>query len=199
VKFLLGKKIGMSQIFGKEGETIPVTLIEAGPCYVTQIKKNDKDGYSAVQVGFIKKTRKIKKTEKGKEFKFLRETRIQEEDLKDLEEGKEVNLDVFQEGDEIKISGKSKGKGFQGGVKRWGFAGRNATHGVKHEHRTLGSVGSAFPERVIKGRKMPGRMGFKRVTIKNLEVIKTDKENNILAVRGAVPGARGTLLEIKGE
>jgi large subunit ribosomal protein L3 len=199
VKFLLGKKIGMSQIFGKEGETIPVTLIEAGPCYVTQIKKNDKDGYSAVQVGFIKKTRKIKKTEKGKEFKCLREARIQEEDLKDLEKGKEVNLDVFQEGDKINISGKSKGKGFQGGVKKWGFAGRNATHGVKHEHRTLGSVGSAFPERVIKGRKMPGRMGFKRVTVKNLEVIKTDKENNILAVRGAVPGARGTLLEIKGE
>ena len=115
----------------------------------------------------------------------------------ELKVGDKIDLSIFQEGDKIKVSGISKGKGFQGGVKRWGFSGRNATHGVKHEHRTLGSVGMSFPERVIKGRKMPGRMGTERVTIKNLKIVKIDKENNILVVKGAVPGKRGQLLEMK--
>ena len=194
-KFILAKKIGMSQIFGENGEVIPVTLVEAGPCTVLQTKTEEKDGYKAVQIGFekIQKPKKVKKTMRGKEFRYIREF-IPEDDLK---EGDKIDVSIFNEGDKVKVSGISKGKGFQGAVKRWGFSGRGASHGVKHEARTLGSVGSAFPQRVIKGRKMPGRTGFRKVTVKNLEIVKVDKENNILAIKGAVPGARGSLLEIK--
>jgi len=196
MKFILGKKLEMSQFFNEKGKVIPVTLIESGPCYVTQVKNKEKDKYEAVQLGFEKilKKKKIKKTMKGKEYRYLREFK----NGKEYKIGDEIDVSVFQEGDKIKISGISKGKGFQGAVKRWGFHGRNATHGVKHEQRTLGSVGSAYPERVIKGRKMPGRMGAERVTVKNLKIAKVDKENNLLAVEGAVPGRRGTLLEIRG-
>jgi large subunit ribosomal protein L3 len=193
MKFILGTKIKMSQMFDEKGNVVPVTLIEAGPCKVLQIKTKEKDGYPAVQVGFQKKTKKIKKNEKGKEFKYLREFKNGEYKV-----GDEITVSIFQEGEKVKVSGISKGKGFQGGVKRWGFSGRGATHGVKHEHRTLGSVGMSFPERVIKGRKMPGRMGFERVTIKNLKIVKVDKENNLLVIKGAVPGRKGTLLEIRG-
>jgi len=194
MKFILGKKIEMTQIFNKQGQAVPVTLIEAGPCQVVQLKTKDKDGYEAVQIGFIKKEkqREIKKTEKGKEFKYLREF----ENSGKHKIGDKIDVSIFEDGDKVKISGISKGKGFQGAVKRWGFSGRNATHGVKHEQRTLGSVGSAFPQRVIKGKKMPGRMGAERITVKNLKIVKIDKENNLLAVRGAIPGRRGTLLEI---
>lgn len=129
-----------------------------------------------------------------KPFQWLKE--FKGDGSNEYKQGDEINVSVFQEGDKIKIAGFSKGKGFQGAVKRWGFSGRNATHGVKHEHRTLGSVGCGYPERVIKGRKMPGRTGFERTTVKNLEVAKVDLENNILAVKGAVPGARWSLLEI---
>ena len=195
MKFILGQKIEMSQLFTEDGKVVPVTLIEAGPCQVLQIKTKEKDSYEAVQIGFkkIEKKKKIKKTAKGKEFKYLREFPNGQE----YKVGDKIDISVFDEGDKVKISGISKGKGFQGGVKRWGFSGRGASHGVKHEARTLGSVGSAFPQRVIKGRKMPGRMGFERITVKNLKVVKVDKENNILAVKGAVPGRRGTLLEIR--
>ena len=112
--------------------------------------------------------------------------------------GDEINASIFQEGQIIKVSGKSKGKGFQGGVKRHGMHGRNATHGVKHEHRTIGSTGTRFPQHVMKGRKMPGRMGFEKVTVKNLKIMKVDKENNLSVIKGAVPGTNRTLLEIKG-
>ena len=198
MKFILGLKIEMSQIFDKESRVSPITLIECGPCYVLQKKTKEKDGYSAWQIGFkkITKKNKIKKTMKGKEFKYIREQRtVNDEQYK---VGDKINISIFKEEDIVKVSGISKGKGFQGAVKRWGFSGRNATHGVKHEHRTLGSVGSSFPERVIKGKKMPGRMGTERVTVKNLKVVKVDAENNLLAVKGAVPGRRGTLLEIRG-
>jgi large subunit ribosomal protein L3 len=195
MKFILGKKIEMAQIFNQDGEVVPVTWVQAGPCSITQIKEKEKDNYQAVQIGFIKKKKNTKKTEKNKEYKFLREKKNQNE----LKIGDVIDLSVFQEGDKIAVSGISKGKGFQGGVKRWGFKGKaTASHGTKHDHRTLGSVGSAFPERVIKGRKMPGRMGRQRKTIKNLEIIKIDKENNLLAIKGALPGARGSFLEIKG-
>lgn len=185
----------MSQIFDENGNTVPVTLIEAGPCYVTQIKTEKKDAYSAVQIGFekIEKKNKIKKSQKGKEFKYVREFK----NNKELKKGDEIDVSVFKEGDKVLVSGISKGKGFAGAVKRWGFAGQTATHGTKHEQRTIGSVGSAFPQRVIKGKKMPGRMGYERVTVKNLKIVKVDKENNLLAVKGAIPGRRGTLLEIK--
>jgi len=217
MKFILGLKLGMSQIFDEKGNVIPVTVIEAGPCQVTQTKTKEKDGYIAVQVGFIKKTRKIKKTEKGKEYRYIREFRIVKEDKSSsppfavaqaVKEDKSssppfavaqvIDVSIFQKGEKVKISGISKGKGFAGVVKRWGFAGRSTSHGTKHEVRTPGSVGASFPERVIKGKKMPGRMGFERVTVKNLEVVKVDPENNLLAVKGAVSGKKGTLLEIRG-
>lgn len=203
-KFILGTKIEMSQVFNEKGKVFPVTLIEAGPCQVTQIKTENKDGYETVQIGFgkITKKNKIKKTMKGKEFRYLREFKNKENKEaestnQEIKVGDKIDVSIFQEGDLVKISGVSKGKGFQGGVKRWGFSGRNATHGVKHEHRTLGSVGSSFPERVIKGKKMPGRMGSERVTVKNLKIVKIDPKNSLLAVKGAVPGRRGTLLEIR--
>lgn len=198
MKFILGLKLGMSQIFEEKGNVVPVTLIEAGPCQVTQVKTKDKDRYEAIQLGFkkIEKPKKIKKTMKGKEFRYLREQRTGNKEQFKI--GDKIDVSIFQEGDIVKVSGISKGKGFQGGVKRWGFAGRGASHGVKHEARTLGSVGTSFPERVIKGKKMPGRMGSERVTVKSLKIVKIDKEHNILAVKGAVPGRKGTLLEIRG-
>jgi len=197
MKFILGKKIAMTQ-FWKDEKVIPVTLIEAGPCQVLQIKTKEKDGYEAVQIGFLEK-KKIKKTEKGKKFKYIREFLISPSKAGDsqFKKGDKVEISVFKEGEKVSVSGNSKGKGFQGAVKRWGFKGRNATHGVKHEHRTIGSVGCRFPQRIIKGKKMPGRMGNKRITVKNLEIVKIEKESHILALRGAVPGRKGTLLEIK--
>ena len=195
MKFILGTKIGMSQMFDKEGNQIPVTLIEAGPCFVTQIKTKDKDKYTAIQIGFkkIEKSKKIKKTMKGKEFRYLREFENGESRV-----GDEIDVSVFQEGDIVKISGVSKGKGFAGVVKRWGFHGRPKTHGTKHEERTPGSVGATTPERVIKGKKMAGRMGGERITVKNLKIVKVDISNNLIVVKGAVPGRRGTPLEIRG-
>ena len=197
MKFILGQKLGMSQIFDEKGNVIPVTLIEAGPCEVLQIKTKQKDGYEAVQVGFIPKKKRVKKTDKGKEFKYLREFKVDELGIRNYESGKKIDVSIFQEGDVVKISGISKGKGFAGVVKRWGFHGRPATHGTKHEERTPGSTGSSFPERVTKGKKMPGRMGSERVTVKNLKVVRVDPQNNLLAVKGAVPGRKGTLLEIR--
>lgn len=196
MKFILGKKLEISQIF-KDGKVIPVTLVSAGPCFVTQVKTEEKDGYRAIQIGFFKKEKlkvpKIKKTEKGKEFQYLREFKNKIEDYKI---GDKIDVSVFKEGDKVKISGISKGKGFQGAVKRWGFSGRDATHGVKHEHRTLGSVGAGGVGKVFKGKKMPGRTGGQRITVKNLEIIKVEPANNLIAVKGAVPGRKGTLLEI---
>lgn len=186
----------MTRVF-KDGESIPVTLVMAGPCKVLQIKSLEKDGYEAVQVGFdeITKEKLQKKPAKGKHFKHIREFSLD----KEYKLGDTIDVSIFQEGDLIKISGISKGKGFQGGVKRWGFSGADATHGTKHNERKIGSIGSAYPQRVIKGRKMPGRMGSDRTTIKNLKVISVDSEKNIIAIKGAVPGRRGTLLEIKAQ
>lgn len=196
MKFILGKKLEMSQMFDEKGNITPVTLIEAGPCVVLQKKTKDNDGYEALQIGFVKieKKSKVKKTMKGKEYKYIKEAR----DVKDGNIGDEINVSVFKEGDKVKVIGISKGKGFQGGVKRHGFSGRNKSHGMKHEARTIGSTGQRFPQHVIKGRKMPGRMGYERITVKNLKIAKIDAQNNLIAVRGAVPGHRGTLLEIKG-
>ena len=202
----------MSQIFGEKGNRIPVTLIEAGPCIVTQIKNKEKprtrtegstrdgDGYEAVQIGFKElKQKKIKKSQKNKPFRYLKEYKMQNTRyrIQEINLGDKIDVGIFQEGDIVKVSGISKGKGFQGVVKKWGFSGRGASHGVKHEARTPGSVGSSFPEHVAKGRKMPGRMGNERVTVKNLKIVKIDPQNNIIAVKGAVPGRKGTLLEIR--
>jgi len=198
-KFILGKKIEMTQIF-KGDKVVPVTIIEAGPCYVTQIRTKEKDKYTAVQVGFEElKEKKVKKSQKDKPYRYLREFREDDSGIGNYKTGQKIDVSIFEEGEKVKISGISKGKGFQGAVKRWGFSGRNATHGVKHEHRTLGSVGASGPERVFKGKKMPGHMGAERITVKNLEIVKVDPEKNLIAVKGAVPGRRGTLIEIKKE
>lgn len=196
MKFILGKKIEMTSMWDDKGNVVPVTLVEVGPCSVLQKKTAEKDGYNALQIGFIKieKKTKIKKTMKGKEYRHIKEVR----DMDFAQVGEEITASLFKEGDKVNVVATSKGKGFQGGVKRHGFAGRNATHGAKHESRTIGSIGQRFPQHVIKGRKMPGRMGFDRITVKNLKIAKVDAENNILAIKGAIPGHRGTLLEIKG-
>ncbi|MDD5569048.1 MAG: 50S ribosomal protein L3 [Candidatus Pacebacteria bacterium] len=196
MKCILGKKIGMAQVFDKEGKVIPVTLVMTDENSVLQVKTKEKDGYEAVKIGFEKlPQRKIKKTRSA--FRFVKEFRTADGAYKI---GDIINNSVFEEGDVVKISGVSKGKGFQGGVKRWGFSGKlSSSHGNKHEHRTIGSVGCATPARVIKGKRLPGRMGSERITVKNLVVVKVDKKNKTIALKGAVPGRRGTLLEISSQ
>ena len=183
-------------MFDKNGKLTPVTLILAEPCVVLQKKTKEKEGYEALQVGSnkIEKKDKIGKSMKGKEYKYVKEYTGADENLK---VGDEINVAAFAEGEAVKVSGMSKGKGFQGGVKRHGFHGRRATHGVKHEHRTIGSTGSRFPQHVIKGRKMPGRMGYERTSVKGLKIMKVDKDSNLLVLKGAVPGRTGALLEIR--
>src|SRR4030042_3235467 len=198
MKFILGKKIGMSQIFDKDGNIVPVTVIEAGPCFVTQIKNIEKDGYSAVQIGFGDlKTKKVKKSQKDKLFKYIREFKIKGEEKRELKKGDKIDISIFVEGERIKISSISKGRGFQGVVKRHGFKGGPASQGHKHFLRNPGSIGSSFPERVPKGRRMAGHMGVKRTTIKNLKIVLVDVDNNLLAITGAVPGPSSGLIEIK--
>jgi large subunit ribosomal protein L3 len=196
MKCILGKKIEMSQVFDKDGKVVPVTLIQTGDCNIVQVKTKEKDGYTAIKIGFENlPERKILKS--GTPFRHLKEFRC--DDVSAYNAGDVISSSIFSEGEKVKISGISKGKGFQGGVKRWGFHGRNATHGVKHEERTIGSTGCSTPCRVIKGKKMPGRTGSDRISVKNLEVVKVDIKNNVIAIKGAVPGRRGTLLEIRGE
>lgn len=198
MKFLLGKKIEMTELFDSKGNIVPVTLVQAGPCLVLQKKTKEKEGYDALQLGFekITKKKKVKKTMNGKEYKHLREFLVVSDQSKNV--GDEMTVAEFKEGDTVTIVGNSKGKGFQGAVKRHGFSGRNRTHGMKHDARTVGSIGQRFPQHTIKGRRMPGRMGSDRVTVKNLKIEKIDAEHNIIAIKGAVPGHRGTLLEIRG-
>ncbi len=185
----------MTRVFSESGESLPATLIEAGPCTVTQIKKEDGDGYLAVQLGFDKKKEsKMKNPQKSKPFRYLREFC----GPFDKNVGEEVKVTIFSPGDKVKISGTSKGKGFAGVVKRWNFSGLPATHGTKHEQRKGGSIGSAFPQRVFKGKKMAGRMGTDKVSVKNLEIISVDEESNLILVKGAVPGKTGALLKIQG-
>jgi len=195
MKFILGKKIEMSQIFKEDGTVIPVTLVKTEECNVVQVKTKDSDGYEAIKLGFENlPERKIKKS--GTPYRHLKEFRG---DINEIKAGDKISLEIFQLGDRVKVSGVSKGKGFQGAVKRWGFSGKlTSSHGNKHEHRTLGSTGSCKPARVVKGRKMPGRMGSSRVSVKNLEIVGIDKKNNIISIKGAIPGRRGTLLEIRG-
>lgn len=198
MKFILGKKLGMSQVFDKEGNAVPVTVIEAGPCFVTQIREIGKDNYRAVQIGFEDlKQKKIKRPQKNKPFKHIKEFRLEKDDKCELKEGDKIDVSIFSEGDKIKISSISKGRGFQGVVKRHGFSGGPASHGHRHVLRRPGSIGSSFPERVIKGKKMPGQTGMERVTIKNLKIALVDTKNNLLAVKGAIPGPNNGLVEIK--
>ena len=189
----------MTQIF-KEDKVIPVTLIESGPNFVTQVKTKDRDNYSAIQVGFgAKKEKNIKKPQRGHlknldNLRWLREFRV--EDSK-LNNGDKIDVSVFAPGDKVNVVAISKGKGFQGVVKRHGFHGGPKSHGQKDRHRAPGSIGSSFPEHVFKGKRMAGRMGGDRVTVKNLEIVEIDGENNLIALKGAVPGRRGALVMIR--
>lgn len=182
----------MSQIFDEEGKVVPVTIIEAGPVFVLEKKEKDgKDGYDSLLLGY-EKTSKVKKTMKGREYKHLKEFRGKS----DLKKGEKIDVSSFAIGDKVKVQGLSKGKGFTGVVKKWNFSMQPATHGNKHTRRAMGSVGGRFPQRVVKGRKMPGRMGFDKVTLKNLKIAGVDLENNRILLKGAVPGSPGTLLKI---
>ena len=200
---ILGKKLGMSQVFDTEGKVIPVTVIEAGPCTVIQRKTARTDGYDAVQIGFRQtKAGKVgkpmlghfQKAGKGA-FSALQEIRVEAAEPLDI--GAEIKVDIFKEGDVVDVMGHSKGRGFTGVIKRWGFKGGRATHGSMF-HRAPGSIGaSAYPSRVIKNMKMAGQYGNERVTILNLRVVGVEPEKNLLLVRGAVPGAKNSLVFVR--
>jgi large subunit ribosomal protein L3 len=213
MKFILGKKQHMMQCFLEDGTAVPATVISAGPLIVTQVKSPDIDGYTAVQVAYEEqKTSRATRahlghvlasmpahagqteTEGDKAYKHLREFR----DIEDIKEGDKITVGVFSAGDMITVSGISKSKGFQGVVKRHGFHGGPRSHGQKHSEREPGSIGGGLRNKVPKGMRMAGRMGGDRITIKNLEIIGVDIENNELLIKGAIPGRRGTLVEIIG-
>jgi large subunit ribosomal protein L3 len=201
---LLGKKVRMTQVFDDTGRSIPVTVIAAGPCYVSQVKTVDKDGYEAVQVGYIElKEKHTKKPIAGhlkkanlKPLKYLREFDMPIN--AEVKVGDELKVDMFKEGEEVVISGLAKGRGFQGVMKRHGFHGAQKTHGQSDRERAPGSIGqSSDPSRVIKGMKMAGKMGNNKVTIPLVEVVKIDTERNLIFVKGPVPGGPDSLIEIK--
>ena len=202
-KAIIGKKIGMTQIFDEKGLVIPVTVIEAGPCIVAQVKTIETDGYNAIQLGYgdVKENR-INRPEKGHFTKaklalkkHLREFRVSE--VADVTVGNEIKADVFEAGDKIDVQGTTKGKGFQGVIKRHGQSRGPMGHGSMY-HRRPGSMGStSTPGRVFKGKKLPGHMGVQTVTIQNLDVVKVDLDKNVILVKGSVPGAKGTILKIR--
>jgi large subunit ribosomal protein L3 len=200
---LLGKKIGMTRIFDETGNVVPVTVVKAGPCYVTQIKTEESDGYRAVQLGFDPKKEKntIKpvlghlKRANVPPVRVLKEFRLDEGE--EFKLGDIVKSDMFKAGDMVKVSGWSKGRGFQGVMRRHGFQGAQATHGQSDRARAPGSIGqSSYPSKVFKGMKMPGRMGNTRVSVKGLLIVKVDMDNDLLFVKGAIPGARNSYVEI---
>jgi len=202
MKFIVGKKIGMSQIFvdNQDGKkVVPVTVVETWPCVVAQIKTKEKDGYQAVQFGFGEK-KQINKPLSGhlKNFgklRYLREFRT-ENDAREYKLGDKIDISIFEAGDKIKVSSISKSKGFQGVVKRHGFKGGPTTHGQKHDTRMSGSIGCGFPEHVLKGKRMAGRMGGDAVTQTGLEIAGIDKDKNLLLVKGSVPGKIGALVKV---
>ena len=203
VKGLIGKKIGMTQIFDDSGLAVPVTVIEAGPCYVTQVRLPEKDGYSAVQMGFGEtKPKRLTGGQLGHlkrndlpPLKYLREFRVKNPDV---QEGDQVNVAVFGLGEKVDVVGMSKGKGFQGGVKRYHFKGGPRTHGASDRERAPGSRGSGTtPGRVYRGARGAGHMGSDRITAQSLKVVLVDAERNLIGVRGSVPGARGSLVMIQ--
>ena len=203
MKKMLGKKVGMTQIFIQDGTLVPVTVIEAGPLYVVQKKTVEKDGYNAIQVGFGNiKEKRVNKPSKGHfdkanvaYMKFLREFHVENSD--EFEIGQEIKVDVFSAGDMIDITGTSKGKGTAGVIKRHGFGRGRETHGSKFHRMPGGLSAGTYPGRVFKGKRMMGRMGNERVTIQNLEVVRVDAEKNLILIKGAVPGPRKGLVSIK--
>jgi len=203
LKGLIGMKIGMTQIFSEDGERIPVTVIQAGPCTVVQKKTAEKEGYNALQMGFLpQKEKRVKKPQLGHfrkanvpPFRFLKEFRIDAVD--EYAPGSVITVEIFRKGDRVDVTGVSKGRGFAGVMKRWGFGGGPAAHGSMF-HRAPGSVGATTdPGRTIKGKKLPGHMGMRRVTVKNLKVIDVKPDENLLLVKGAVPGPNKGIVYIK--
>ena len=200
MKFLLGTKENMTQIFTDDGVVVPVTVIKTSSNVITQVKTSDKDGYQAVQIGFgEKKAKNITKPLKGhvKElgnFAHLKEVKLEGE----FNIGDKIEIDTLAEGDTVTVSSISKGKGFQGVVKRHGFKGGRRSHGQKHSEREPGSIGVGGVQRVFKGMRMAGRMGTDRVSVKNLKIAKIDAANQLVYIKGAIPGRKGTLVEIKG-
>ena len=203
VKGIFGRKLGMTQVFSESGNVLPVTVIEAGPCIVVQKKTLDNDGYNVLQLGYFeKKEKRLNKPQKG-HFKrhnatpcvYLKEFEV--DNIEDYKEGDRIVVDMFKPGDFVDVTGVSKGKGFAGVVKRWGFSGGPAAHGSMF-HKSPGSIGaSATPSRVFKGRKMPGRLGGKRVTVQNIQVVEVKPDKNIILLKGAVPGSRNGIITIK--
>lgn len=201
MKFILGKKQKMSQFFDAGGKAYPATLIDAGPVTVLQIKTADKDKYNAAQVGYGEtKESKINKSQRSKlgNFKYRKEfsNKDKTKPVDGLKEEDKISVDIFAEADTVTVAGISKGKGFQGVVKRHGFHGGPRTHGQRHSEREPGSIGSTGPQRVFKGMRMAGRMGADHVVVRNLKILKIDKDNNQMLISGAIPGRKGTLLEI---
>lgn len=201
MKFILGTKEDMTEYFTAEGRVVPVSVISAGPMTITAVKTEERDGYTAVQVGYgSQKESRLNKAQvgalKGAGFKTLKEFRLSTEEVSAFKEGDTIDVSLFSEGDKLRISGVSKGKGFQGVVKRHGFAGGRRTHGQKHSEREPGSIGGGLRTHVPKGMRMAGRMGGDRITQKNLKVVFVDKENNLMFIKGAIPGKRGSLIEI---
>lgn len=201
---LLGRKLGMTNIFNK-GKGVPVTLIEAGPCYVLQVKTKSADGYDAVQIGFAEKKEKLTNKPDKARFKkagvnpvrFVKELRLKDEEVANYKPGQKIEADIFANGDYLDVVGTSIGKGFQGGVRRWGWKGGPGGHGSMF-HRAIGSIQSgARLGRVTKGHHMPGHMGVDRITTQNLEVLDVDKEKNLIIVKGSVPGHKNSFVIIK--
>ncbi len=204
LKGLIGKKIGMTQIFDESGVALPITVIEAGPCYVTQVRNPERDGYSAVQLGFNEvHPKKLTGGQLGHlksndlpPLRYLREFRTKSPEVK---VGEKLTVEEFELGERVDITGISKGKGFQGAVKRYGFKGGPKTHGQSDRHRAPGSAGAGTtPGRVYKGKKMPGHMGSVRVTSQGLKVVLVDAERNLIGVRGSVPGGKGGIVIVNG-
>ena len=205
MKGIIGKKLGMTQVFDEQGNAVPVTVIQAGPCFVTQIRSGEKDGYTAVQLGFNEtKPQRLSKGALGHlkrnnlpALRHLREFRLRDGEL-DVAEGQEVKVDVFAKGERVDVIGTSKGRGFAGTIKRHHFHRQPKTHGASDRERAPGSVGATTtPGRTSPGQRMAGRMGNDRVTAQNLEVVVIDAERNLLAVRGSVPGANDGIVIIK--
>ncbi|MBR2467769.1 MAG: 50S ribosomal protein L3 [Clostridia bacterium] len=203
-KAILGKKLGMTQIFSANGLVVPVTVVEAGPCFVTQVKSMEKDGYKAVQVAFEEKRENlVSKPEKGKFKKaeitpkrYVKELAL--ENAESYQLGAKIDCSIFSEGDLVDVVGTSKGHGWSGLIKKWNFSRMNMSHGNGPVHRHAGGTGAnTYPGKVFKGHKMSGRWGNERVTIQNLKIVKVDAEHNIILIKGAVPGVKGSLLTIK--
>ena len=200
IQGFLGKKVGMTQIFREDGRVVPVTVIEAGPCVVTQVKTKETDGYEAVQLGFGEVKRRNKPLSghlKGSRLsRYLRE--VAADDTSEFEVGQTISVDIFQAGEKVDIIGRSKGRGFAGVMKRWGFKGGPKTHGQSDRARAPGSIGGGTtPGRVYKGLKMGGHMGNRRITVKGLEIIEVDTERNLLLIKGGIPGAPNGLIQIR--